>query len=527
MNFAGIIPSQIRAVVVLFTGLGLAVFLGLKAGSGEAQAIFKVGAGILLVMHLLWFARYTVFLGLLVSSFDVQFYPGFYMGAHEQTAALWGLLLVGFWWLKRKEIKLDEDLVGFSIFRTLLVICICYLVGHFVLNYLDPTVQEGFSVKGMLKQDVRYHISFIIIGYFIARSSGQFLSRRPSITAARVISAALGFNIIIRLLFYLDNSGIERGETGEPGGASFLIPGLRMTDNVFALRTIAPMAAALAAAFYTSKAPNRPSDNLCRIMLLLSFVGAALSAGRASVIFCFFLAGVVFVLRRRGALVTAMAAVFALVLMLVNLFPDTYVRPLPWVLKRSVAKLVITEDMEEEASIAGSTNWRARIFLVAFDHWRNGDARLFWTGQAVSSFTNLDLFMLQNPNLGQADQTALRLGGTHNLITDLLVMWGLIGFLFYYGICIALINFLWRWHRRCVVTWETNDWTLVSLILVIFYLVYASIGGTAFWCPICWFIAYAALIYRREGNFEAKGKPGATKAAVMHPNRHPAMALDA
>lgn len=503
MNLYRVLPNQLGQIVTVILTFAACIFLGTEIGAGEFSTVLIAAGVVAVINYILGWAKYTVLIAMGIAFLDIIFYFGFYAGTPEQTAIFLTLLVGALWWFKRREAPLGKALNGVGLFRLLCFLFVVYLGVHYYANYKDPIILDGFSVKGAAKNYFRYSIAFIAIAYFFSKSSGQIVSKRPSLLAAQLLMFGVVFNVVIRVYFLLKTRslGVELNE------AAIDITLFHFSDNIFALRTLSPFAALIGAVCLTSSSPNRPSPLFSKTLLALSVIGAVLSSGRATLIFCVLLASAVFIIRRQGLPIMVLGACFFFFAVAANVAPDAVVRPLPWALKRSVAKIVVTEDLEEEAFISGSTAWRTRIFLLAYDFWKTGGPRMFWTGQSAAGMNETDATLLQGVENAHSDFVAIRLGATHNLITDLLVMIGLIGAILYYAICFTLIYILWSWYRRCPADWETKDWTLVSLMMMGFYVVYASIGGSPFWSSVAWVVIFTTLIFRREAKLDSLPDP--------------------
>src|SRR5262249_19813977 len=114
----------------------------------------------------------------------------------------------------------------------------------------------------------------------------------------------------------------------------------------------------------------------------------------------------------------------------VNAFPDAYLQA-PNFVRRSLNWAYFGQERAETAEmIRGSTEWRTRLFFRALDEWRSDD-RIFWFGRATYQFGTGDWFAMKIYGEEGMLDSSLRRGATHNLITDLLVIFGIIGFVLY------------------------------------------------------------------------------------------------
>jgi O-antigen ligase len=171
--------------------------------------------------------------------------------------------------------------------------------------------------------------------------------------------------------------------------------------------------------------------------------------------------------------------------------PLAVARPLQWVM--------FTKSKEAFGSIENSSLWRRELFQRAITEWQS-DPRIFWFGRATYGFGVSD-FVAQRIYGGfEAMQTtSLRRGTTHNLVTDLLVTYGLVGCILYYGMILAIIGFLWKVYRSREVPAATKSLVLVCLVSTTVFLAIASVGGGYYSVESIWLlIVLIAMLYQHR-----------------------------
>lgn len=216
-----------------------------------------------------------------------------------------------------------------------------------------------------------------------------------------------------------------------------------------------------------------------------------MSGGRATIAFVLVLFLVLLAMTRQVGLLMLSVGACGLLIAGVNMMPSLVKKSPNWV-QRSLNVVLIEKDQEVSERIEGSTDWRYQLFQRALDEWRS-DPRIFWFGRSTYSFGLDDL--IARSVAGEQDATlesSLRRGATHNMITDLLVIFGLIGLVLYCCLYFALMFFLWCLYRSSEVDEIAKALTLVLLISLAFNFAYGVLGGANFPVTLAWF--YVILI---------------------------------
>lgn len=178
-------------------------------------------------------------------------------------------------------------------------------------------------------------------------------------------------------------------------------------------------------------------------------------------------------------------------------------------------------------SIDSSSRWRQELTDRAFAEWRS-HPRIFWFGRATYSYGSDDeRALVASGGFEALIQTSLRRGTTHNLLTDLLIAYGLVGCILYLTLYVAIIFFLWKLHTSRQLSEPAANLTLVCLAGSTFSLLIGVVAGGGFLPEIVWFmIILIASLYRGHGLIKAPqtlrkpfgGAPWPMQPAAARPN---------
>lgn len=487
------IPSAIGCT------LGLAIGLGMWAGSGDFNKLKYVMAGIALTAFVLFFLRLTWVIGLLIcfcSFMQVGF--GFTIGELEMSLVLAAVVFAATWW--RKE-RVDRppvlDQWSYSLFQTLVILWLAYVAGHTLFNIYAPYRPADYALKNLLKTVEAWVGPFLLMLYLGNRSGQIIVKRNFPKTVAWCLLIGLAVNLAIRLYeFFTGTFNSDAGDATDLSGADniLVIPGLELTPNVYALRAIPMTSMLFCGAMLTTQWFKRQTHGTRRVfyfVMFLSVVGAAMSGGRATLAFVLVLFLVLLTVTRRIGLLMLAVGASALLIAGVNMMPSLVKKTPDWV-RRSLNVVLIDKDEEMVGRIQDSTDWRYRLFQRAIDEWRS-DPRIFWFGRATYAY-GLDDFIAVSV-AGEQDATiesSLRRGATHNMISDLLVVFGLVGLVLYFCLYFAVLFFLWKLYRSPQIDELAKALALVLFISLAFNFAYGVLGGANFPTDMAWF--YVMLI---------------------------------
>jgi O-antigen ligase len=96
-------------------------------------------------------------------------------------------------------------------------------------------------------------------------------------------------------------------------------------------------------------------------------------------------------------------------------------------------------------------------------------------------------------------EVSLRRGATHSLVTDLLLVFGVVGFVTYMTMYVCLLMLLWRLWKNPTSDEIAKPIALAAFLLGGFNLTYGILGGATFPLPLAWLlVCLFAYLYRVE-----------------------------
>lgn len=477
----------------------MAVYVGVLVGESD-WTVLSVMAALLVLGSLAQFAvRNLVAICLALATLDFWMAPtGFKLSPMEQT----GVLAAACWLLvcwRRNFNPLAPtnffDLSSYRFFQNTVFVAAGYAIVHFVYNYIEPYDELAFGWKGASKAYLQTFGAFIMI-VFLARAKLLYpVNARFSIALLKIFFGVLVVSVTIGLVRAVTmgpeaETGLSMQEKAE-AMRLFLIPGLNAHDSVYTLRQLGPAAVLIGSVFFFIR-PKGLGPFLPLAITGLGFLGAVVSAGRASILFAaaFMVLGMFF--SKRGPLAFAAAGAVAVAAAILVMLPDQILKETPWHVQRSVAYL--RPDLRTQATegIQGSSDMRWNYFKFAWDHYTRGDARLILFGRSVGQLDSVDVlsFMLYNETAQM--EFAVRRLGTHNGLTDFLLGWGLIGYLLNVAMCLSCCIMLFSYLRRFRHKSHGSCWVFIAGVFLSFWFVYAHIGGSFVW-PLAVWLVIAAL----------------------------------
>jgi O-antigen ligase len=428
---------------------------------------------------------------------------GFSISNIEQTGVLAIFIVLLTWWRKERiqKPRIMETML-FGAFNIALLGWLLYSFGHLIYNTLDPYNPSEFALKNFLKTVVQFSGPLLLVFYFMHRPTGIVVNRRLSVHLIAIGLFALGVNLMIRL-WELKEGSLDPANQIEGETPYFAIASLDIMANYYALRNAGPFLGVVCIAFLRGPWFTCQSffvRGAVWSLYILSLIGSTLSGGRATIVFLFFLSVVVLWLRRFHRLVLSMFAGGLVFVVALNLIPNV-LEPMPLIMQRSLQLIVFTsESYDAKASIDSSTSWRKEIVERAFELWRF-DSRVFWFGRGTYKFGAEDFRALKRDAGAGAMDVSLRRGATHSLVTDLLLVFGLVGFIIYMTMFACLLAILWRLWKDPRSDDIVKPIALASFILTAFNLAYGIVGGATFPLPLAWLlVCLFAYLYRVEAN---------------------------
>jgi O-antigen ligase len=485
---------------VTLAGLVLATFLAISIGSGGYLTLICFAAFLGFLTYVIYFQKYTWQIALLICYTGLFFWPlGFRVGSTELTCGLGFLLAVTTGWQRRPVERVGVLKHGsFSLLRGLLFVWIIYVAIHMWYNISNPLLPSEFALKNAFKTYFEVLMPMVLLWYFSRNPTGIRIKGNIMRTLAIVLLVGVFFNMAITCYGILTHHNVADPEVQYR--PAFLIPGINAFENPFMLRALGPMAVLLGAiTLCLARDSTGVSRKLSVFLLLVGFLGSLLSSGRAAVTIAVFLVLTMLLLRKQILAFLIILILAGLFVLFVNVFSDWINHRLPVALSRPLQWVMVSKNEEAEASIESSSRWRRELFKMAIDEWRS-NPRIFWFGRATYAYGAEDYRSLQvSGGFEGTKDSSLRRGFTHNLITDLLVTYGLVGCILYYCLVLAIVFFLWTVYRSAEVRTMVKPLGLLCLMLSLEQVMYASIGGGFYPIDQAWLlIVLLAVLYRHE-----------------------------
>jgi hypothetical protein len=502
--------ANFMLVGALVMGMVLAVFLGTVIGNSEVKPLLYIGSGVMAILFAVSLHRYVWQIALFLLYLGFSFRPtSFSFGAVELACGLGVSVMALFIW-QRKAFQRPAILESsaFRFAERALFVWLLYVALHFVFNVKVPHRPAEFVMGNAVKSYFALTAPLLLLFYF-GRSPAGITARGDFFwTIARI--ALLGILLNVGIRFY------------ELAGGMLFIPVLNGSPSVYALRGLAPLAMLMGTVGLTD--PSRVRLSFSRrvvFLMLVSFgtIGAVFSGGRATLVFGFgMILGVLF-FRRKIVALSAVAMVGVVGFAVANLSADwVNTKANPYV-QRSLQWVLLEKNWETVRSLESSTDWRRELARRAIAEWRS-EPRIFWTGRATYGFGAADeTALLISGGFEALIQTSLRRGATHNLLTDLLVTYGLIGCLLYLTVYVALIRFAWKVYRTRGLSPPAVNLALVCLIGSLLGLFYGLVGGGSYPADQIWFlIVLIGAFYSGKGLEKPSQLPSAAEGLAGKPS---------
>lgn len=478
--------NTIRVYIIGAIGLLGALFIGnWLPEANPSEAVFYSSI-LLLIFYTLQLSILTLIFALIVVIFDFRIAPGFYMAPGEICGGLFLILfIISFW--KKNWIPVAKEKSFSSVYIGLCIIVTTFIIIHAFYNYNNTYLNYVFSISNAGKTYFNMLFPFLLLAWFVRKAPNLSVGLNPIILTNRILFFGLLLNIIIRIIgiFILGTYDNDSSNALESTSRTVInIPIINMTENVFALRMLSPFSSIYSSLLITSnKSESLGTKKFIPWMILgLSILGASISMGRVTVLFTIFLSLGIFIWRKRINVILISITLFVFVYISLMFVIASSPNKVPMSILRSVAFIPGLATNEALDSVSSSSDWRHRLYLMALEQWQS-DNRVFWFGRSTSACTASDMAEYSNPALKEfvVIDLALKRGATHNLITDLLVNVGLVGFILYISLWISAIIMQLRFISFTKNT-PAKIFFLTSLIFSIFFLSYALFGGG--WYPL-------------------------------------------
>lgn len=512
--------SKIAAIFVLVIALIFAVVIGSNVAMGEYDSLGTYGVIAIILYFAIhgwrnvwWFTALLIFSG-------VVFSQGFVFEAdHLFVLMLLLATVLSFVNGSRTRLPREMRLAGSGFTAAVLVLLLGYGTLHFLGNYAFPYSPHDYSLKTSLKAYFECYASMACFFWFLVGPYGFQLKGNWSRFFIAILAFAVAANLLVR--FYMFYTGFQAADgLSETGLDAYVlyVPVINMQAGIYTLRSLCPIAVVILLMAATTPSWWRNQKRWVKLIVMvtvvLAMVGATFSGGRATLLLCLALAGCVGLVRRKVALISVMGMAGALLVGLANIFSYEINTHAPFYVARSL-QMVMLDKGETYETIGESQNYRNAAIKAALGDW-NQDNRTRFTGRSVFAITSEDAEYARNV-LGMDGfiSNAMRSGRTHNMVTDLLIQYGAIGFVLYLAAYLAVIRYYWRLARLIPET-EGFSRSLADSMKVFLplMLVYELLGGG--YLPMISVLALGLI----RANLVLRAKQAVVKATPGIPEAH-------
>jgi hypothetical protein len=500
----------------------MAILLGVAIGAHDSYILttdlhdYWVPISIVLIVGLIGYVTflqyYTWQIAFLICYTGLVLRPvGFDFGPMEMTCGLGFVLALLTGWQRLPQQRTGILQTGsFKLFRGLLLLSILYMSIHLIYNIYYPFKPAEFALKNALKTYFASLAPVLLLWYFSAHPA--------SIRIKGNFMRTLGILLLVGIAFNLAITGygiLTHHNTADPDSVdhmpTFFIPLLNARENPYMLRTLGPAAILLGATTLSlgSRATEVPKI-LSFLLILLGSIGTVLSGGRAAVTTSVVLVLATLLLIKRFRAFWSILFLTGFLILFVNVFSDWINRKAPIPILRPLQWVMVSKNTIASESIESSSRWRQELFQMAIEEWRS-DPRIFWFGRATYGFGVNDFVAYQiSGGYKAAMEASLRRGATHNLLSDLLVTYGLVGCIIYYCLILGIIRFLSSIYGSPNVSSGVRSLALFCLITYASYLLIATVAGGLFLPELIWLLV---LLIAALHHYSAT-QPSTDKSAV-------------
>ncbi len=427
------------------------------------------------------FRHFTWQLAVLLCVLDFYLEPlGFRFGALELSCLLgFALFIVQIWQKRVDTVHPFFRTPAFRFFRTALFLWLFYAIARFVWNYVQPFNPAEYALSNAFKSEFLVTAIILLMWLFSFRPRDIRVNREFTTIIAFLLLIGLYVNIAIRL--YGTTQGIFENPSTNDIDSGLFIPFLNMNENPYSLRFTGPIAVLFGLTFLTSPRIRRPIAWRIRLLyyglILGGFFGAAISGGRASPLFASGFCILILIVRRKFVAMALLGTLAFIGFALLNAFSQKIADdPNLAMVQRSLYWAMMDQAEWAGTSIDSSTRWRQELFYRAIDEWKS-DSIIFWFGRGTYKYTDEDRDAIEMNGFEGLMDTSLRRGATHNLVSDLLITYGVVGLVLYFVVCIALIRLCFKVATDRELPDDVTDLGVISAVAAVFTVFYGVIAG--------------------------------------------------
>ncbi len=471
--------------IILFIGIASAFMIGGAAANFDTVFLLvsMISLGALLFVSILW--KYVLGLSLLIALLGLSWYPmGISLGSDELSYLLMvTLIFTQIWRNFETRPRLDEPAERYlGIFVRVGIFWIIYVGIELAWRLLEIRFYGESGMKNVVKSYVGILMSTFCMIYFIQRPTTIVALRNP----AKLFLMFLLFSLIlgIGLRSYQSSFGgsVLEEQTGRLVAGPFVVPGILIVEGIYVLRALAPLAALSGMLFLTTRLPNGkrlPGTTrlLASLVLVFGLIGAFLSGGRASIALYVIFVLVVLVLRRAYFSLFVCGLFFVLLTLVVNVSYRSIESFAPPNVLRSISWMVLDGSNSASGDINASTRWRQILFEESLKEW-DVSWRTRLVGRGYKGFSETDSLDNEQGGYYEKIDIALQRGATHSLLSDSLLIFGIIGATLYYGLLFSQILLGLAILRTPGSTPITRCFAWIVAIMGLHAIVVGTLGGS-------------------------------------------------
>ena len=480
--------SSLLRIAIATLGLAVATAVGVLVGESNWAPLIAISSVILVASLSQFTVHNFVSICLALVVLDLWMAPtGFKISPMEQIGAVAAFCYILVCW--RRSFNPDAPsaflaLESFHFFRTTTLVAAAYAIAHFIYNFFQPYDELAFGWRGATKAYYQTFGAFLLVMLLANSKLLLPLGQRRSITLLRIFLVGLVIGTVVAVLrsFTIGvapEEGLSREDYADLVRV-FTIPVLNAHDNLFTMRTLGPAAALVGAVFFFSR-PTGLAPLLPLSIMTMGFIGSVFSGGRAAILFCIVFLFAAVLRSGKVLLCFSLGGLLTIIVALILMVPSSMLKETPYFFQRSISYLKPDFANQATDGIQGSSDYRWRFFHYAWDQYTSGDARVILLGRSVGQMDSVDVLSFIINNEQAQMEFAVRRLSTHNGLTDLLLGWGLIGYLLNVAMCISCCVMLFSYLRRFRQRSHGACWIFSAAVFMAFWLVYTHIGGSFVW----------------------------------------------
>lgn len=481
--------SKLAVVLTLIFGLFAAIYLGLSVATAAYLeiSIYVVVAFTLWYLAIGWKITWKIAAVMLISRFTMH--QGLLIEGPHLFAFMVGVSsVVGI--LVHNTMFVQPFLIkdaGLGRLQIIIGLFLAYLALHALHNHVFPYRPGEYSLKNSAKSYFAIGAPFALLFWISLPLYGFKAWPGWSKSFAWIVSFASIANTTLLVWMTLQGYGAMDNLYASSGAESifFYIPYINLSLNHHAMRALAPEALLLLALWLMNPAWRKSAGVLTLLVVLaavgFSLLGSVLAGGRVTPLLSVFVVGVVVVKRRKVFAIAAALFAFLIVFIGVNFFSDKINRDAPLYAARSLQFLMVDKGFAAQ-TIESSDNSRKAARDLALEEWQS-DNRVLLFGRSVYEYLGADYHYFRRGQVGDVDafaEMASRAGFTHNLITDLLIQYGIVGLILYYAAGLAVVVYFRRLEKLSIsrgMPQACSDLAFYAWVSALVWLAYHSLAG--------------------------------------------------